>query len=731
LTTQHQYTEIESALAAFVTPGQVFELRLLHRNSQRVDSGYFDSPANAATALSALNELYAGIYFTPNPVEPSLIARAYNRVDAHAKATTLDTHILRRQWLLIDIDPNRPSGISSTDQELSNAFKVANTIANMLEFEGWPRPYINVSGNGCHVMYRMDEPNTEEARDAIHQFLKTLGGRFGTDGCSIDTTTYNAARIFRVPGTWARKGDNTGTRFHRKAYIVHAPEDAGMVTLERIVAFNYRNSKYAPMEAKRNIHRNATPDDERQYMNLNRHAMGRLNEWVPKYFPSAREYKGGYRISSDALGLSFEEDLTIRPNAIVYFGDADQGHAQEGRRTPVGLLAEFHTGGDVFKAARALSDTLNVPFSEFSVLTQGLDSTSNPANLPGARASAPPHVSLDRFSNGASLLARKFSERKWIIPNVLPVGTVLLSARPKMRKSFLALQISMAVCGGRRFLDWYCEQGDVLFLGLEDNERRLRERIELLQYFDLNPPDLANFRYFTGGMGISPTNGHLVLTNPDEAARTQEMFPKGQNGVDNLKRALDTWPSTRLIVIDTYAHFREGRTSSDVYQSDVDAMIPITRMAGEREVCVIVVHHDKKGLAGIASADYMEDVSGSTGLTASVDAVLSIKGKRGMQEENEERQLLLSGRDISREMTIDMAFDAQRGGWLKAARQDVREAILALLRRHPFMLQKEFSSEIHTSSPARISQALTSMKLEGLIVLGRWGYSLPSNFKGD
>jgi hypothetical protein len=110
---------------------------------------------------------------------------------------------------------------------------------------------------------------------------------------------------------------------------------------------------------------------------------------------------------------------------------------------------------------------------------------------------------------------------------------------------------------------------------------------------------------------------------------------------------------------------------------------------------------------------------------------MSIKGKRGMQEENEERQLLLSGRDISREMTIDMSFDAQRGGWLKAARLDVREAILALLKRHPYMLQKEFSSEIHTASPSRISHALTSMKLEGLIVLGRWGYSLPNNFKGD
>jgi RecA-family ATPase len=43
-----------------------------------------------------------------------------------------------------------------------------------------------------------------------------------------------------------------------------------------------------------------------------------------------------------------------------------------------------------------------------------------------------------------------------------------------MRKTFLALQLALAVCGGRKFLDWQCNQGDVLFLGLEDNERRLK-----------------------------------------------------------------------------------------------------------------------------------------------------------------------------------------------------------------------------------------------------------------
>jgi hypothetical protein len=166
---QHNYEELERAFSAFVAPGQVFEVRLLHHNRKRVDAGYFDLPAHAATAIAALQEQYAGIYFTPNPVEPDLIARSYNRISPWVTLTTMDNQILSRKWLLIDIDPERPTGISSTQEEFENAFKVATTIAGALEFQyGWPRPYVNVSGNGAHVMYHMDEPNTEEVRCGHH-----------------------------------------------------------------------------------------------------------------------------------------------------------------------------------------------------------------------------------------------------------------------------------------------------------------------------------------------------------------------------------------------------------------------------------------------------------------------------------------------------------------------------------------------------------------------------------
>lgn len=735
----YDYAELEASLAAFVQPGEVFEVRLLHSNKKRTDAGYFDHPSHAATAIAALHEPYAGIYFTPNPVIPDLAARAYNRINAWQQLTTMDGDIIERRWLLIDIDPDRPSGISSTDAELDNAFKVARRVANSLELDGWPRPYMNASGNGAHLLYSIREPNTDFVRDEISRFLKTLNARFKGDGCSIDTTVFNAARIFRLPGTWARKGDNVPTRPHRKAHMVQVPNPVKQVTLGDICKFNQRNAIYLPTGTTSATtgtakHKQEYPDDEKKYRGLNDQAMNRLKEWVPILFPTAREYKQGYRVASADLGLSYEEDLAIHPwpLGIKYFGFADQGDGTEGRRMPIGLVAEFCCDGDKAAAALKLSQLLNAPLTEFAPLPQiSLAVPAEVASLPGIGHNGGPGFDFAKIPNLAQLQKRTFKDQKWIVQNVLPTGNILLAARPKMRKTFLALQLALAVVSGRKFLEWETVQGDVLFLGLEDNERRIRSRIRLLQTFELNPPDLSGFRYWTGGVDISPTSGREYVSDPDQAAATFQAFPQGLEGVDALRRYHDMYPKTRLIVIDTLARFRGRNNDRDVYQRDYDQMVPITTFCAEREVCCIVVHHEKKGLAGNDSADFMEDVSGTSGITGAVDGVMSIKGQRGTQHENEERKLLLSGRDIPRDIAVDMAFDAERGGWRTAARQDIRQVLLELLKRHPFINQQEFCSLLPQTSRSRLAQVLTQMKYEGLVVQNKHGYSLPRDFKGD
>ena len=267
-------------------------------------------------------------------------------------------------------------------------------------------------------------------------------------------------------------------------------------------------------------------------------------------------------------------------------------------------------------------------------------------------------------------------------------------------------------------------KGDVLALLLEDNERRLQSRIRTLQTWDMFPPDLSGFRYWTGGVSVD-AQGRQQVTNPEEEADLLQHFPRGPAGVDALEQYLEQFPNTSTIIIDTYAHFRDNTgNNKDVYQRDYDAMLPITKLAARKNVLIIPVHHEKKGLANSTSGDFMEDVNGSSGITGGVDGVMAIKGRRGVQEENESRKLYISGRDIPFDYEIDMAFDAQTGGWKPAKKQDVRTAVLEVLMRHPFINQKELASLLPNVSQPRLSKVLLEMKFANEVEQGKYGYSL-------
>ncbi len=721
------YHEIYNGLRSIVPDGGVFELRLLGERKGHVESGYFDSPSQAANALCMAQGYYKGVYFTPNPVIPDALARSYNRITPRLEFQTHDPEISRRRWLLVDIDPVRPAGISSTDAEHNEALKKASLVADMLAMYGFPQPVISDSGNGAHLMYMMSEANTEQVRDEIRTFLSVLKSMFDDTKSTVDPTVYNAARIWRVYGTWARKGDSTPDRPHRRSKLLKQADPLKLLTIGQVMRFNTQHASKLPTPVPHTTGAKGVsqyPSDERLYRRLNEYAMHNLKSWVPKFFAAAREYKEGYRIASTDIGQSYEEDLTIHPwpMGIKYFGIADQGDQNEGRRTPIGIIAEYSLQTDKDSAARVLSDHLNFPLSEITPLALP-NSTAQTAAIEGLLG-ATPRISFKGIRSIADLQKKTFRDVKWIVEGVIPAGNVLLSARPKMRKTWLALQLSIAIASGRDFLGFKCHKGDVLFLGLEDNERRMQNRIRTLQRFEIASPDLSGFRYWTGGMDYDGS-GKLKVTNPEEAEATLKAFPRGEAGVDALEQYLEEYPETSTIIIDTLAHFRGERTSRDIYQSDYESMMPITKLAARKHVLIIPVTHEKKGNAdrGVGG-DFLEDTTGSAGITGGADGVISIKGRRGVQDENESRKIFISGRDVPFDYEIDVAFDADLGGWRKAAREDVKVSVRRLLSIHPFLNQRDLMNLIPHAGQARLYQSLTDMKLAGEIEQGRFGYSL-------
>lgn len=158
---------INEALAILLEPNSVAELRAPNAQG-RTSSGYFDNHLLLAKAAGSLSGRAPGVYVTLNPVRPDLLARAANRVNRFAKNTTRDADILMRRWFAVDFDPVRPSGISATDREREAALERALRCADWLSAKGWPRPVSTDSGNGGHLLYRIELPNdaasTELAR---------------------------------------------------------------------------------------------------------------------------------------------------------------------------------------------------------------------------------------------------------------------------------------------------------------------------------------------------------------------------------------------------------------------------------------------------------------------------------------------------------------------------------------------------------------------------------------
>ncbi|MDD3516553.1 MAG: hypothetical protein PHD35_12540, partial [Synergistaceae bacterium] len=279
--------ETFNALQFLVPEGGVFEVRAV---GDRTASGYFDADhlEQAAKAIEALDAAgtYSGIYVTLNPVNPALLSRRSNRIETRLglkEATTADADIIRRQWFPVDIDPVRPSGISSSDAEHAAALEVAGNVAGFLsEFFGFPAPVRCDSGNGGHLLYRIDLPNDDESRSLIERCLKALGAAFDRSptedrpGVKIDQTTFNAARIWKLYGTVARKGDNTSERPHRRARIIEAPEVIEVVpreTLERLAALAPEEE---PRQAPRPRSSRSGPD---------------LDEWLKEYGASLPPYR--------------------------------------------------------------------------------------------------------------------------------------------------------------------------------------------------------------------------------------------------------------------------------------------------------------------------------------------------------------------------------------------------------------------------------------------------------
>ena len=218
------------------------------------------------------------------------------------------------------------------------------------------------------------------------------------------------------------------------------------------------------------------------------------------------------------------------------------------------------------------------------------------------------------FTNGVDMKALRTKEippLKFAVDSILPEGLVLFCGRAKSMKSWTMLLICYLVQNGLDALGRKTTQGDCLYLGLEDSERRLKDREKKLGIDTLTPPYVdVDSPYLK--MGLE----------------------------DSLQKWIDAVPNPRLIVIDTLARVKQamGKRSGTAYDHDNETLRDIQKLAVKNGVSIVLVSHLNK-----APQDYAFDkITGSTGLQGMCDAMwLCERGEHGAPS-----TLIGRGRDI-------------------------------------------------------------------------------------
>jgi hypothetical protein len=285
----------------------------------------------------------------------------------------------------------------------------------------------------------------------------------------------------------------------------------------------------------------------------------------------------------------------------------------------------------------------------------------------------------DDSINAETLLGMDFAPLEYVIPGYVVEGLTVLGGKPKLGKSWWAYDASIAVAsGGKAMGSVACEQGDVLYLALEDNRRRVKDRL----------------------LTLCPARKLMNISLDRLTVRT--VAPRIDTG---LLVELEKWrrgcTNPRLIIIDVFLKVRPPRKKGeDAYAADYDAVTPLQRYASEHRLAIVLVTHTRK----MEAEDPLEAISGTNGVTGAADAVLVLN------RDAKGTTLYGRGRDIE-EIETAMRFDGGRWSILGDAdevrKSDERRKIVAAL--------KEAGDE---QTPAAIAK-LAGMKAPNVRVLLR------------
>lgn len=249
---------------------------------------------------------------------------------------------------------------------------------------------------------------------------------------------------------------------------------------------------------------------------------------------------------------------------------------------------------------------------------------------------------LERMSD---ILKEDIPAPKFLIKDILPMGLGALTAPPKFGKSWMCLDIAVSVATGTDFLGFPTTKSEVIYLALEDGKFRLKDRTIKVGGDSVRLDDLDGL--YVSREAPTMTHGSLLEWLQDEVRDK---------------------PKVKLVIIDTLQKIRgESKKNEGVYGYDYRELGEIQKFAIQNGLCILLIHHTKKG---INDSDFLENLSGSNGVSGALDFSLVLSRKR---RKDDTTLLDITGRDIPMQSYV-IQMDSVTYRWQNLGEEkDLRE----------------------------------------------------------
>lgn len=592
---------------------ELFEVRIIGKgNKKRIISGYFTDTDTLIRQFDTIDPRSVNTYITINKVNEDCYAREQHDCFRQTDANTHDHEIDAYEWLFVDLDPERISEVSSSDAELKEAENLSDKVYDYMAQLGFHEPIRAMSGNGHHLLYKIDLPNTDKNKALVERCLTNLASMFNNGKVKIDIVNHNQSRVCKLYGTLAQKGSNTQTRPHRMSCLTYVPQkiEVNGVDLLNVLA---NELPEVPKTTRRTVNAAGEFDVENWMAEHGLEPLRTENGMDCVIYPLAHCPFNHSHTDGDSKIFKYSNGAI----AFKCHHNSCRGKYWQDVRE---LLEPGAYDNKDEEAEKAIEEGWKKHKQQYLTVQKTDDIEAVKRGLPKLAA-----------ISAYDLQLKEFDERYYAVQDMIPEGETVIAAPPKTGKSWLMLDMCLKVAEGKPFLGFETKRSDTLYLALEDGDSFEQERLNIV----LDGKE-------------APKNFHFVFSN---------VMPMNEGFLLQLEDLLEQFSDVKIVVIDTlqFIKYRQGKSES-AYETDYRTGRDLKEFAEKKNIAIVVVTHTTK-MRYID--DDMANVSGTNGVTGAADSVI-VLGKE--KRTDLDAKMFITGRKV-RQTMHNIKFDDKKCRW--------------------------------------------------------------------